>query len=294
MSEERFATTFARKPARPSRGIAPGRRVWTTLCATAVVTAAVAGTGTVAARLLAPDDAAPVSAAAPPGERAEEPGPQQPPPASPDASQDADDRTEEPAEERDEPAPPDPGAPDPAPRAPAPPAAQPDAGTGTGADPGEQRPADEPEEQPEEPEPRADPEPPPAAPAVTGSTGHLIGLAGKCAEVPATSPGTGSQLGTCSDSANQRWLVASDGTLRVAGQCLALSGGATSDGTRAVLAACNPSDTRQHWRIERAAGDVVNVAADKCLDVAHADPTDGTPLQIAWCSGNSAQKWSAP
>ncbi|MFR9725960.1 ricin-type beta-trefoil lectin domain protein [Streptomyces sp. MS19] len=295
MSEERFSTTFARKPARPPTGLRPGRRVWTTLCATALVTATVAGAATVTARLLGPDDTAPVATGTVPDGTAGGPGAAPPAPASPEADPTTPEPEPEPADEpaeRDEPAESDErdaAAPDPAPP-PAPPAAQ-DDGSG-GADTREEEPEED--DEPDDPAPRNDPAPPPAPPAVTGTTGHIIGLAGKCAEVPGSAAGTGSRIGDCSNSANQQWMVASDGTLRIAGKCLALSGGAITDGTRAVLAACAPSDTRQHWRIERTAGDIVNVAADMCLDVANANASNGTPLQIAWCSGNPAQKWSAP
>lgn len=58
------------------------------------------------------------------------------------------------------------------------------------------------------------------------------------------------------------------------------------------MASCD-STTVTQWRYS-AAYDIVNVAADKCLDVANAATTDGSPLQIAWCSGNAAQKWTVP
>ncbi|TDC27183.1 hypothetical protein E1265_02510 [Streptomyces sp. 8K308] len=124
----------------------------------------------------------------------------------------------------------------------------------------------------------------------------MRGLADKCAESNTYEPGNGTELHLwdCNGTPRQQWTVASDGTLRVQGYCLSLAGGATADGTRVVLADCDPTQAIQRWRIERAARDIVNVVADRCLDVANANTSNGTPLQIANCSGNPAQKWTAP
>jgi hypothetical protein len=43
-----------------------------------------------------------------------------------------------------------------------------------------------------------------------------------------------------------------------------------------------------------AAHDIVNPAANKCLDVTDNNPNNGTRLQIWDCAGTANQKWNAP
>ncbi|MDT0317700.1 RICIN domain-containing protein [Streptomyces millisiae] len=257
----------------------PGRRVWTTLGGTAAAVAVIAGATTVAARL-DNGEQEPVAAPAPESEQPAEPLVDEPAEET-EEPEPEEEEEEEPAEETEEQAPPPP------------------------AD--EEPPAEEPEEEPAEPPADEEPAEPPAQqddePAeqnqpvrVTGPTGLIRGLAEKCAESNTydPAPGTELHLWDCNGTERQQWTVASDGTLRVQGHCLSLAGGATADGTRVVLATCDPTQAIQRWRIERAAGDIVNVVADRCLDVANANTSNGTPLQIANCSGNPAQKWTAP
>ena len=42
------------------------------------------------------------------------------------------------------------------------------------------------------------------------------------------------------------------------------------------------------------AGDIVNIQANKCLDVKGASSANATRLQIWTCTGASNQKWTAP
>ncbi|NEA41176.1 RICIN domain-containing protein [Streptomyces sp. SID11385] len=104
--------------------------------------------------------------------------------------------------------------------------------------------------------------------------------------------GSSLKLYPCDGGADQQWQFAKDGTLRKNGRCLSLAGRSTNDGTYAVMAGCDTTNVTQ-WRYSPG-NDIVNVAADKCLDVANASTAAGTPLQIAWCSGNWAQKWNVP
>jgi hypothetical protein len=298
VSPERFSTSFARRPARARRGLTPGRRVWTSLGVAAATAVAVTGGVSAAGVLAGPDGGDGTLAAGEPRpsatagpERERQPAPEEP---SEEAEPTGESSEEAGADEdRGDAGPADdapPADPDPEPADPEP----------------EQRPESDPEPEPE-PEPereeesggedeQAQPEQAPAQQPVTGATGHIIGLAGKCAEIPNDfpAPGTGVQIDDCDASRTQQWTVASDGTLRVYGYCLSLAGRSTNDGTRVALATCDPTDALQRWRIERDARDIVNVVADKCLDVANAGTANGTPVQIAWCSGNPAQKWSAP
>ncbi|MEU3278649.1 RICIN domain-containing protein [Streptomyces antibioticus] len=119
-------------------------------------------------------------------------------------------------------------------------------------------------------------------------SGHYDPFVGRCIQLV----GTGLQLFTCDGGADQNWKFNANGTLGKSGLCLSLAGRSTRDGTRVVMASCDSSKVMQ-WRFSPG-WDIVNVAADKCLDVANANPANGTPLQIAFCSGNAAQKWYVP
>ena len=132
-------------------------------------------------------------------------------------------------------------------------------------------------------------------PSVTGPTGTITGLADKCMDVAnfGTANGTPIQIQDCNGTTAQVWTMASDSTIRAYGKCLTVSQNATSDGSRVVLWDCRSDFGGQKW-VYSSGRDVVNVPADKCLDVSGADASNGTKLQIAWCSGNAAQKWYVP
>ncbi|MBB4794816.1 RICIN domain-containing protein [Streptomyces nodosus] len=287
MSSQRFADTFRDKPARAPRGLVPGRRVWATVGWTAAATATVTLSASLAQHVRFGDDgqdattvtaasAAPVAAepgspssseptpsasSASPGEK---PAQQQKtvehitvqqPPVAPDAP-----RTEE---KKTEP---------------------------TTSDTAE-KPAEKPTKKPAATTPKTEKAQAPAQ-EVSGPVGAISGrydaFVGKCVQLV----GSALQLYPCNGSADQQWKFASDGTLRKNGRCLTTAGRSTLDGARVVMNTCDATDVMQ-WR-HSAGHDIVNVAADKCLDVAGAGTANGTPLQIAWCSGNAAQKWNVP
>lgn len=85
------------------------------------------------------------------------------------------------------------------------------------------------------------------------------------------------------------WTFYSDGTVRSQGHCMTAVG--SGDGAPVQVRSCAGS-AAQRFTLN-AAHDLVNVAADKCVDV-----TDGrvnenaAPLQLWSCSGESNQKWS--
>lgn len=60
-----------------------------------------------------------------------------------------------------------------------------------------------------------------------------------------------------------------------------------SDGTKLMMWDCNNGPAQQ-WQF---ASDGTVRIHGLCLDVANADFTPGTPMQIARCSGNDAQKF---
>jgi GH25 family lysozyme M1 (1,4-beta-N-acetylmuramidase) len=103
-------------------------------------------------------------------------------------------------------------------------------------------------------------------------------------------------LAPCSGLAAQQWTAQPDGTVRQAGQCLAVAGAGTASGTGVDLAACSGGPGQQ-WQID-AAGAGQQLASPQsglCL----ADPDDstasGTQLVIASCTGGDpGTGWRLP
>nr|WP_245240617.1 RICIN domain-containing protein [Streptomyces spiramenti] len=156
-----------------------------------------------------------------------------------------------------------------------------------------------PEEDREPPQKGPAPPPPVQAPPVSEEPareqfptvkGRLVGLNGTCAQPRDGGIGSGVMITGCNGGGAQQWTFHADGTLRNGGRCLSLSGGSTADGTSVVMDNCQGTSDRLQWRYSPA-WDVVNIASNQCLDVANGNASHGTHLQIAWCSGNPAQKW---
>jgi glucosylceramidase len=64
----------------------------------------------------------------------------------------------------------------------------------------------------------------------------------------------------------------------------------TADGAKVQLYDCNGTAAQQ-WSYNSSTGDVVNTAANKCLDVTGNTSTNGTRAQIWTCTGAANQKW---
>lgn len=128
-------------------------------------------------------------------------------------------------------------------------------------------------------------------------TGRVSGYGGKCADLAGSgstsAAGTQVQLNTCGSGVSQKWTAGSDGTVRVLGKCMALKSGATADGTRVVLADCNPSATAQQWTWTANRG-LVSKSSGTCLDATGPSSTNGTPLQIWACAYSDNQRWQLP
>jgi len=124
-----------------------------------------------------------------------------------------------------------------------------------------------------------------------GSTGALVGLAGKCIDVPGSdfSDGKRLQLWTCNGTNAQRWTFEGDGTVRAGGRCMDVAWASTADGTAVQLANCSGNPAQQF--VLSGAGDLVSVLANKCVDVPNGNSANGTALQIWTCNGTAAQKW---
>ncbi|GAA4087454.1 hypothetical protein GCM10022233_83080 [Streptomyces shaanxiensis] len=106
--------------------------------------------------------------------------------------------------------------------------------------------------------------------------------------------GTPVQVYTCNDSAGQQWQIIgySDGYALWnvnAMKCLDVSGGKTDNGTKIQLWTCNGSKAQQ-WNFDvRAAGELRNVATDKCLDLNTFDK--GRDSWLWTCNGTNPQKY---
>jgi len=112
---------------------------------------------------------------------------------------------------------------------------------------------------------------------------------GKCLRASGVD-GSPVQLWTCDGSAQQRWTIFADGTIRSNGLCLATAGGATANGTTIQVATCNGT-AAQRFQLN-AAADIVNLPADRCVDVRDHGTADGTSIQLWDCGGTDNQKWT--
>ena len=81
-------------------------------------------------------------------------------------------------------------------------------------------------------------------------------LAGKCLGIPSSpaTSGTSLDLLSCDGSTGQQWRVSAAGggsqmVNPASGLCLSDPGGATGNGTAAVVASCAPGDPGQVWRV---------------------------------------------
>ena len=129
--------------------------------------------------------------------------------------------------------------------------------------------------------------PPPA----TGDT-YVSQLNGKCIDVPGGRFSDGVKLATwtCTGAANQRFTPDA-GRLRSGnGLCLDAAGAATGNGTPVQLATCSTNRAQQF--VLSGAGDLVNVNANRCVDITGANPANDVPLVLWECTGRPNQKWT--
>ncbi|MEV6117648.1 RICIN domain-containing protein [Streptomyces sp. NPDC052109] len=119
---------------------------------------------------------------------------------------------------------------------------------------------------------------------------------GKCLDVQGggTADGTPVQIYTCNNSAAQQWKFwgSYDGGYALyntnARKCLDVKSGNNANGTKIQLWSCNGSPAQQ-WDFDvRAAGELRNAAANKCLDLRTF--TNGNDAQLYTCNGTDAQK----
>jgi hypothetical protein len=68
-----------------------------------------------------------------------------------------------------------------------------------------------------------------------------------------------------------------------------VDGGATGNGAVVQLYTCNGTGAQQFTLT--AAGDLVNLAANRCVDIKDWNGADGARLQLWDCAGTANQKW---
>jgi beta-glucanase (GH16 family) len=127
-----------------------------------------------------------------------------------------------------------------------------------------------------------------------GGTGNALksNLNGRCIDIPGANPVDGArlQMYDCNGTAAQQWTANSDGTMRAMGKCMDPAGGALANGTPIQLVTCNGNPV-QRFTLS-AAGDLVNVSANRCVDIKDNNSANGAQLQLWDCAGTANQKWS--
>ncbi|MET8266764.1 family 16 glycosylhydrolase [Micromonospora arida] len=127
----------------------------------------------------------------------------------------------------------------------------------------------------------------------TPGTNRIRGAqSGRCIDIPGADPVEGAklQIWDCNTTAAQSWTFASDGTVRAMGKCMDPAWAGTANGTEVNLVSCN-GNTAQRFTLN-ASGDLVNLNANKCVDVREANPNNGGKLHLWDCLGAANQKWS--
>lgn len=124
-------------------------------------------------------------------------------------------------------------------------------------------------------------------------TGQIKGVGDLCLDVAnaLTENRTPIQIYNCNGNAAQDWTVQNDGTIRALGKCLDVAGASKENGTPVQLYDCNGTGA-QKWALSPA-GDIVNINANKCLDIRQ-PVIPAARMQIWECAGTANQKWKFP
>ncbi|MCV2463792.1 RICIN domain-containing protein, partial [Streptomyces sp. ICN988] len=130
--------------------------------------------------------------------------------------------------------------------------------------------------------------PEPVAPGTT-IYGHA---SNRCIEVAGHKwrDGAPLQIADCTGKAWQKWDFRPDGTIRSLGLCMDATWGGTANGTVVQVAVCSGNPAQQF--ILAGPKDLVNVQANKCVDVVDEKTGNGARLQLWECNGRDNQKWS--
>lgn len=111
----------------------------------------------------------------------------------------------------------------------------------------------------------------------------------KCLQSPR---GSKVEITNCVPGSTENWTVATDGTIRVRGGCLDISGSSGYLGKPVILAGCNGS-VREKWA-QGTRGLIVNPASGLCLTDPNGSSRNGTVPTMASCKVTSARQWNLP
>ncbi|WP_327425551.1 ricin-type beta-trefoil lectin domain protein (plasmid) [Streptomyces sp. NBC_01527] len=133
----------------------------------------------------------------------------------------------------------------------------------------------------------------PAATTHTQAPGSMIVGYGssRCVGVSAHKGTDGSPLVLqgCAGDAWQKWVFASDGSVRSMGMCLDIANASSDNGVAIQLTRCN-GGWAQKFNLN-SSHDLVNTRIGKCVDAKDMGTAAGTRLQLWECGGTSNQKW---
>jgi GH25 family lysozyme M1 (1,4-beta-N-acetylmuramidase) len=110
---------------------------------------------------------------------------------------------------------------------------------------------------------------------------------GDCVNAKSTVVGGEIETWSCTGGSVQAVTVEPDGTLRIAGKCLAVSGNGTASGTKIELWTCLSNNIGQQWRMSGNGG-VVNPHSGKCLTDPSSSAANGIALDITACPSTPA------
>ena len=127
-----------------------------------------------------------------------------------------------------------------------------------------------------------------------GGSGQAIvsALNGKCIDVPRSDFADGVRIGmwTCNGTSAQQWQFSGGRVQTAKNLCLDAAGGGTGLGTPIQIATCSANRAQQF--VLSGAGDLVNVAANRCVDIVDVNPDNDAKLQLWDCAGTPNQKWT--
>ncbi|WP_399891665.1 ricin-type beta-trefoil lectin domain protein [Streptomyces sp. BBFR51] len=135
-------------------------------------------------------------------------------------------------------------------------------------------------------------EPEPAPETVAPGTTIYGHASNRCIEVVGHKwrDGAPLQIADCNGKNWQKWDFRSDGTIRSMGLCMDATWGGTANGTVVQVAVCSGNPAQQF--ILAGPKDLVNVQANKCVDVVDQKTGNGARLHLWECNGQDNQKWS--
>jgi hypothetical protein len=91
--------------------------------------------------------------------------------------------------------------------------------------------------------------------------------------------------------AAQSWQLTGNGTIRISGGCMDISGARTADGTPVIWWFCH-GHANQLWQAQN--GELVNPGSGKCLTDPNSNTANGTQLVLSTCTGGANQRWNLP